>query len=632
MGWLALSLIATPVRAAAESEFPTELQQVDRIRFEGRHHVAEKELRAAMKTQTPSVLPWRDRPVLRLDFLRADTAAIVAVYRQYGYLDAQAGVQVRSMKPVGHAELMYRIREGERTYTGAVEFSGVHAVPEGLLRQKIYTRRGRPFNPSALIVDTLRIAEVYQDRGYIPRVTADTLRRANSVTVRYQVTEGPVYHFGAVYYSSTGELRTRRWLIERMLDMHSGDLYRRSRIQRSVEHLYSTDLFRSIQVTPLPDSTNSLMEISMRLEERKRRWIDAGIGSGTTERFSVNGSWGHRNFSGQGVAASVGSRLSFDQDAKFLLWRSELSLRSPVLFGIRASSQATGYYYEADDRDPRFRWVIHQRGPGVRLQVQREFSRTVKLTATQDNAWVNQHIHLITASVNDTLVPSYYTTHLLNLSLDRDERDDPLVTTHGSFQTVSGEIAGGPLAGSSSYSKGQTAAGWYAPVASNRVFAVQIRAGAAAPFGSAVLFTPEDATVPANVARVPLENRFRLGGVNSVRGFSENSLAPNGGLAMIQVNAELRVALLGPFGVEFYIDGGNVWEGAGDIHIKDFTPYAGNRTVSPGDMRYVYGFGPRLNLPFGPLRLDYTWSPRPVDPVTQKRFRGRYQFAIGPSF
>ena len=637
-GCLALALTALAPGAQAQSGFPSELQQIERIRFEGRHHVPEKELRAAMKTRAPSILPWRDRPVLRVDFLHADTVAIIGVYRQHGYLDADARVRVIPLRQAGRAEVRFLIQEGKPSIVRALQFTGVHVVPESQLRQKIYTRRGRPFNPSALIVDTLRIAEVYQDRGYRPLVDADTTRRGNDVSVLYDIVEGPLFHFGQVYYSSPGQLGVQRSLIERMLDMHTGDIYRRSRIQRSVEHLYATDLFRSIQVTPLPDSTNSLMEISMRLEERKRHWIDAGIGSGTSERFSVNGSWGHRNLAGRGVAGSVGSRLSLDGNTKFLLWRSEVSLQTPVLFGIRATGQVTGYYLQSDDRVSDPRWVVHQDGPGVRFRVQREFSRILKLTATQDNAFIRQNVTFLIRQPSDTLVdslfrnvPSRYTTHLLNLSLDRDARDDPLTTTRGSLQSLSGEIAGGPLKGSSSYSKGQVASAWYTPVRTFWVLAAQVRAGMAAPFGRAVQFTPSDTLVESQVARVPLANRFRIGGVNSVRGFAENSLAPGGGLAMLQANAELRVPLVGPFGVEFYIDGGNVWADASDIHLTNLTPYFGGKPVGPGDMRYVYGFGPRLNLPFGPLRLDVTWSSRPID-ATGKRFKGAVQFAIGPSF
>jgi outer membrane protein assembly factor BamA len=43
----------------------------------------------------------------------------------------------------------------------------------------------------------------------------------------------------------------------------------------------------------------------------------------------------------------------------------------------------------------------------------------------------------------------------------------------------------------------------------------------------------------------------------------------------------------------------------------------------------VVGVGPRLNLPFGPLRVDFSWSLRPEP--GKGRVLGA-QFAIGPTF
>ena len=61
-------------------------------------------------------------------------------------------------------------------------FEGVHAFTEAQLLQMIYARRGRAFNPSALILDTLRIAEAYQDRGYRPRVSRRHPSRTGSTS------------------------------------------------------------------------------------------------------------------------------------------------------------------------------------------------------------------------------------------------------------------------------------------------------------------------------------------------------------------------------------------------------------------------------------------------------------------
>ena len=53
--------------------------------------------------------------------------------------------------------------------------------------------------------------------------------------------------------------------------------------------------------------------------------------------------------------------------------------------------------------------------------------------------------------------------------------------------------------------------------------------------------------------------------------------------------------------------------------------------LDPGDVRYVVGIGPRLELPVGPLRLDFTWGLRPGEGGPPKG-TPKMQFAIGPSF
>lgn len=639
-GWVLLALlivIAAPVRA--QSSFPRELQVVESVKFRGRHHVPKKELMEVLKTGRRSQTGFGEKPVLRQDFLRADTLAILGVYQQHGYLDAAVTTEVKSPKEAGQAIVTFVIDEGKTSVVKNVVFEGVHAFPESQLLQLIYAKRGKAFNPTAVILDTLRIAEAYQDRGYRPRVSAEATRDGLDVTVRYQVQEGPLYRFGQVDYSSAGPLSVRPYLIQREIDMQPGDIYRRSQVQKTIEHLYATNLFRSIQATPLPDSANALMEIDMRLEERMKHWIDAGIGSGTAERFSFNASWGHRNLWQGGYSGSLSSRLSIDEYARFLLWRTEASLASPWVFGRRTPGQVTTYYEQSADwvSDPRY--VVYKWAPGLRFQLSRDFSRILRLTATQDNVFIRQSVKFRIPQPPQYLVdslfenvPEQYTTHLLNLSLDRDLRDDPLVTHRGSAQSVSGEAAGILLHRSSSYVKGQIASAWFTPVRRTWLLATQVRAGMMAPFGPDVRYSPEDSLVDAQVARVPLERRFRLGGVNSVRGFSETALVPNGGLAMVQANAELRIPILGPVGLELYVDAGNVWPGASFIKIGDFAPYAGPKPVDPSDMRYVFGLGPRVVLPFGPLRLDFTWSPRPIDPQTKEWFVHELQFAIGPAF
>ncbi len=626
-----LLALAPATRARAQNELPSELETVESVRLKGRHHVSGRELRVVMKTRAASIFPWRERPLLRLDFVRADTLAIASVYRQHGYLDARVGYEVKLGKDRTRATVAFNIVEGKLSRIKAVELVGLGSYPEDQLRKRLYARPGRPFNPSFLVADTARISEAYQERGFRPHIAAQSRRESLDVFVRYEIFEGRSYRFGEVLLSSPGELHVQRKLIDREILIRPGDLYRRSKITRSLERLYETGLFSEVQISPLP--IDSTIEIDLRVRERKMRWVDAGIGSGTVERFSVRAEWGHRNVGGQGLQGTLGSRLSFDDKARFLLTRTEASLLEPWLLGSRTRGQFTVYYDKHNDYVSDPRWVVEQQAPGITFQLRREFGRYVRLALTQDNAFVKQNIRItaqdsaLTAAMQDPLfqsAPRSYTAHRLSLTLDRDLRDFPINPGRGSLQNLTIEISGGPLTGSSSYTKAQTGSSWYTPIGVS-VLAGRVRGGVIGPFGRANQFTPQGTEVTdTQVSRVPLENRFRLGGVNSVRGFRENTLPPSGGLAMLLANLELRVPLIGPFGMELFADAGNVWARPSYIKASHFAVRTDDTLPDPGDVRYVFGAGARLNLPFGPLRFDVTLLPRNVP--------NRLQFAIGPAF
>lgn len=639
-------------RAAGQESFPTELQTIARVRFEGRHAVPARELRAVMKTKPPSPLPWRTPPRLRRDFLRADTLAIETLYHQHGYLDARAHALVTTAsRDARRATVSFRIEEGRRSRIRAVTFTGNPAYSSEALGRALYARPGRTFNPSYLAADTLRIADAYQERGYLARAGATAHRESLAVDVRYDVHEGPLFRVGRVgvvraVVAHADSVRrpaippVDEALARRELLLREGDLFKKSRVEISLERLYDTGLFSQAQFSALPDTDRAVIDFDLRLADRKPRWLDAGVGSGTSESFRFTGEWGHRNLAGQGLNGVLGSRLALDGKGRFLSTRSTASLVEPWLFGWRTRGGVSLYYERTNDRaDPR--WVVDQEAKGITLVAYRGIGRRGRVQITQDNRFVLQQLRDLTTSIPDSTLDSLlgtvkpsYATHRLALEVLRDRRDDPLIAHSGSLQDITAEIAGGPLQGASSFGKGVAGSSWYTPLGGGRVLATRARGGVIRPFGGDERFTPEVGLDP-EVARVPLEDRFRLGGVNSVRGFDENAIAASGGLAMVNASAELRVPVAGPFGLELFVDAGNVWAQPRYMRWDRFAPYVGDRVADDGDLRYVFGAGGTLMLPFGPLRVDLTWSPRPIRrdangaPVW---FVCEPQFAIGPSF
>ena len=71
----------------------------------------------------------------------------------------------------------------------------------------------------------------------------------------------------------------------------------------------------------------------------------------------------------------------------------------------------------------------------------------------------------------------------------------------------------------------------------------------------------------ASRSQIPASQRFFAGGGGSVRGYEFQSIGPLdrrndpiGGRSLVEVNAEARVKVIGPFGVVPFIDGGQVYE------------------------------------------------------------------------
>jgi outer membrane protein insertion porin family len=637
---MALTVFAPAALAAESEEFPAELRTISSVRLEGRRRVPAREIRAVLKTRSPSMLPWRERPRLRLDFLRADALAIAAVCREHGYLDASASFRIEPAAKGNRARVVFTVVEGPQSRIRDIEWAGVESVPLDPLRRRVLARAGRPFNPAYLVADTVRIARYYQERGYLPRVASSFQRDSAGVLMRYAVTEGPAFRFGTTYLSSPGEIRVSPHLIRRELLMKETEPFQITRVERSIERLYDTGLFSQAQITLLPDSSRREVEFDLRVRERKRRWLDAGVGSGTTERFRFTGEWGHRNLTNHGQQGVVSSRLALDGNGRFQLSRTEASLLEPWLLRTRTRGQLTGYYEERVDRTAKEQWDIAQIARGFSVQLRRDLGRLTIVSLTQDNSFITQAVSF-TFAPGDTLdtparrdslkgqTPAHYTTHRLQLNVLRDARDNPVNPTRGSIQSVIGEVAGGPLKGTSSFNKFQGTVSWYIPSGDGWVYAAQLRGGVIDPFGSEKSFTP-DAGLDPRLARVPSEDRFRIGGVNSVRGYSENSIPNSGGLAMLQANLEARIPLIGPFGIEFFIDAGNVWTRPSRIRASQFLPKLNHETLGEDDVRFVFGVGPRLNLPIGPLRLDFTWSMRPSG--SAPALVAAPQFAIGPAF
>jgi outer membrane protein insertion porin family len=219
-------------------------------------------------------------------------------------------------------------------------------------------------------------------------------------------------------------------------------------------------------------------------------------------------------------------------------------------------------------------------------------------------------------------------------TLTYDTRDSVFLTTHGQRTTLSAEVAGGPLGGNVDVYKLNAKSSLYFPFFDKQVLQLVGAAGIVDAFGSTshngtnVIETivQRDGqyiqTVERGVDAVPIFDRDFLGGPDTLRGFSFRKVGPKdinnepiGGNTYVNGTAEYSVPIIERVRGAMFFDIGNVYQDAYDFSFSGLKSDA--------------GIGVRLNLPIGPLRLDYGY---PIMTDSTSGHTGKIQFSVGYQF
>lgn len=122
---------------------------------------------------------------------------------------------------------------------------------------------------------------------------------------------------------------------------------------------------------------------------------------------------------------------------------------------------------------------------------------------------------------------------------------------------------------------------------------------------------------------VPIFDRFFLGGANTIRGFKFRDVGPRdekdepiGGEAFIAGTVEYTFPIIPRLRGATFFDVGNVYFDRDDFDLSDLS----------GSI----GVGVRVNLPIGPVQVDYGF-PVITDEFTEDE-DGRFSFNIGTQF
>jgi outer membrane protein insertion porin family len=225
----------------------------------------------------------------------------------------------------------------------------------------------------------------------------------------------------------------------------------------------------------------------------------------------------------------------------------------------------------------------------------------------------NEYSNISSSVDNSEIREGRTDTSSLSPSLVYDTRDNIFNPTRGTQQKLAVEFAGGPLGGDNNFLKYNFDSSYYLPVIWQIVFAVHGGIGFVHGFEYGV----------NGYTQVPVNERFRLGGTDSVRGYREGNnfgkdLEGDAGHLKLVSNIELHFPIVGPLrGVTFF-DAGNVW----------------NRYSELADFPHLYkgaGVGFRLTIPGTVMLIRFDFG-FPLDRAAGEDAPVEFHFNIGNIF
>ena len=213
---------------------------IDRLAFEGNSKLKDEQLQQEIQSKA--------RGTLSKAAVQADVTRIIEVYHRNGRFDVQVVPKIVE-RPNNRVDLVFEIREGEKTGVRSIIFVGNHAYSDYRLKEVIKTSTSNWFSflQTTDVYDTDRIEadrdlirRFYLTHGYadvqVVSATGEYDPAIKGFIITFTIEEGAPYRFGAVEVQSNIRAVDPASL-QRVLRMHRGDIYNGDSVEKTVEDL-----------------------------------------------------------------------------------------------------------------------------------------------------------------------------------------------------------------------------------------------------------------------------------------------------------------------------------------------------------------------------------------------------------
>jgi outer membrane protein insertion porin family len=632
--------------------------KIVRVEFAGATAFKQKKLRKVIKTRKHWMFSWiTGSGVLKDDQFEADREKLIEFYRDEGYIDFEIK-EVQFLNPTAKTMVIrFMVYEGTQYKVGSIKFSGneifslsdmtngfrfVQAMRGGKVK---YGRHGLPmdvgdvFTPKGLTKDIETVEDFFGAKGHIDVTTSTRklilLRIPNTETgtmdLEFKIDEGQKSYVEKI--EIRGNTKTKDKVIRRELAVSPGEVFDMVRVKVSKNRLQGLQYFEKVDTRPeSTDISPNRKNLMVTVEEKNTGNLTMGAGFSSVDSIVGFVEVSQGNFDLFHPPTFTGGGQKFRLRVQIGTERQDyvVSFIEPWFLGRKLSLGVDLYHRELSFQS--LERLYDEERTGGRVTFTRALWKDFLIGSigyTLENVGIifNSGAHgprIITIPgtppAHDEYVfqPATVPQDLLEeaghsllskvaLSIAYDTRNSVLLPNKGQRTELFTEFVGGPLGGDRDFWKAELRTAWYFKgFFPGHVLEVIGRAGVAEAYD--------------DTDDVPFYERYYLGGLYSLRGFKYRAISPReaglkepiGGDTYWFGSAEYSIPIIERLRFALFYDIGSVELKPYDFTIDNFSDN--------------WGIGLRLNLPVGPLRLDYGI------PIHHDEFSGgsgRFQFGVG---
>jgi len=579
---------------------------ISQIRFEGNAHIGQKALRKEMKTRGRTLIYFMDKTG-RLDEvqLEQDLDKIREYYQNHGFIDVEIKEVRKDRTPKGPMIITIVIAEGPQYHVRKLTISGYEHSTEAKVRVFLKLKEGSVYSPKQLRDDAKAVADAYGSGGYVDLVITPEGTPAGPalIDVHYTIEEGARSFANRV--NIEGNTRTKDKVIRREVLVAPGDVFNTVRVDTTKKRLENLGYFAKVETYPEDTDIPGRKDLTILVQEKRTGSLSFGGGFSTVDKLVGFAELTQGNFdlfnwpSFTGGGQKFRLRLQYGTERKDFI----LAITEPYFLDRRLSLSGQVFYNEANYLSAQY----NQRNYGVSFELRKPINAYMYGTL----GYILQDIDIFDVDPSSSEFiqsqkGSSVESKLLS-SLVFDSRDSAILSRRGQRITFSPVIAGGFLGGDTQIYAFDLEGSQYFHLPKDTILLINGEISTVSQWGSG--------------NQVPIYERLFLGGSNNLRGFPYREVGPQdengepvGGQSMARATFEWTFPIIEKARGAVFYDMGFVNSSAWSFGFNH--------------MASDIGIGLRLDLPIGPLRLDYGY------PVMRDGYNGggHFNFNVGYQF